>query len=327
MPLEVGAREVLDGGTGCFPSPAVPGSWKGTVCRHQPPAGSRASHLGGPLGGVLHHRLAEAIIHVGRHLPLRGAPGPLHTLAGLPAQRHCPRESSPGAGPGRRQHEGPCSPELLFSSRPAVRGAGLGDGRAALGNRRRSRWPRRAELFLGRCEQQRRAGPLRRGPSSTRSGRARSDASREGRALSLRSGRHRARWPRPRPRRASVYCRPRLPTAAASPRAAQLWPPAPIGARARLLPARPPRSWQLSASSVQAGGRARRTRRAGRGSPAGARPRAERAAPPSVCRAATALLFPASSFSCASAVARAALQGGSGLRGLLLCAATMVRSE
>lgn len=39
------------------------------------------------------------------------------------------------------------------------------------------------------------------------------------------------------------------------------------------------------------------------------------------------LLFPASSFSCASAAAGAALQGGSGLRGLLLCAATMVRSE
>lgn len=286
------------------PAQQCRGPWKGADCRYQPSAVSRASHLGGPLGGVLHHRLAKAIIHVGRHLPLRGAPGPLHTLAGLPAQRHCPRESSPGAGPGPRQREGPCSPELLSSSRPAVRGAGLGDGRAALGNRRRSRWPRRAELFLGRCKQQRRAGPLRRGPSSTRSGRARSDASREGRALSLRSGRHRARWPRPPPRRASVYCRPRLPTAAASPRAAQLPPPAPIGARARLLPARPPRSWQLSASSVQAGGRARR---AGRGSPAGARPRSERAAPPSVCRAATALLFPASSFSSASAAARAAL--------------------
>lgn len=91
MPLEVGAGEVLDGGLGCFLGTGVPGHWKGAVSRHQPPAASGASHLGGPLGGVLHHRLAEAIIHVGRHLPLRGAPGPLHTLAGLPAQRHCPR--------------------------------------------------------------------------------------------------------------------------------------------------------------------------------------------------------------------------------------------
>lgn len=79
-----------------------------------PTAGGGASHLGGPLGGVLHHRLAEAIIHVGRHLPLRGAPGPLHTLAGLPAQRHCPRQSSPGAGPGRRQHEGSVQPRAAL---------------------------------------------------------------------------------------------------------------------------------------------------------------------------------------------------------------------
>lgn len=59
----------------------------------------------------------------------------------------------------------------------------------------------------------------------------------------------------------------------------------------------------------------------GREAESGARSPAERL--PSRDR----LLFPASSFSCASAAARAALQGGSGLRGLLLCAATMVRSE
>jgi hypothetical protein len=43
----------------------------------------RASHLGGPLRGILHHRLAEAVIHVGRHLPSRAGPGPLRTVVGL----------------------------------------------------------------------------------------------------------------------------------------------------------------------------------------------------------------------------------------------------
>lgn len=46
------------------------------------------SHLGGPFGRVLHHRLAEAVIHVGRHLPPRPGPGPLRALGRLlPAQR------------------------------------------------------------------------------------------------------------------------------------------------------------------------------------------------------------------------------------------------
>lgn len=46
------------------------------------------SHLGGPLRGVLHHRLAEAVIHVGSHLNPRAGPEPLRTLVGLlPAQR------------------------------------------------------------------------------------------------------------------------------------------------------------------------------------------------------------------------------------------------
>lgn len=51
-------------------------------------ARSRRSHLGGPLRGVLHHRLAEAVIHVGSHLNPRAGPEPLRTPVGLvPAQR------------------------------------------------------------------------------------------------------------------------------------------------------------------------------------------------------------------------------------------------
>lgn len=165
----------------------------------------------------------------------------------------------------------------------------------------RPRWPRRAELFLGRCKR-RRAGPPRRGPSSTRSGRARSDASRvwraarEGRALSLESPAQ--VWAAPSPLLSATVAAPRLRLLSAAPpdcccipagRAAPAGRPhrRPSAAAPR---ARPPRSWQLCAASVQPeGGRARR---AGRGSPAGARPRAERAAPPSVWRAATASSSP-----------------------------------
>lgn len=125
MPLEVGAGKVLDGENGMLPlAKECRGTGRAQSADTNPTAGGGVSHLGGPLGGVLHHRLAEAIIHVGRHLPLRGAPGPLQTLAGLPAQRHCPRQTSPGAGPGRRQHDGSVQPRaalLLAACCPQTR--------------------------------------------------------------------------------------------------------------------------------------------------------------------------------------------------------------
>lgn len=91
----------------------------------------RGSHLRGPLRGVLHHGLAEAVIHVGRHLPPPAGPGPgpgpgpLRTLAGLlPAQRsrrlrpaRSARRPGPigqtrgGAGPAAGGSAGPCVPE------------------------------------------------------------------------------------------------------------------------------------------------------------------------------------------------------------------------
>lgn len=110
------------------------------------------SHLGGPLRGVLHHRLAEAVIHVGSHLSPRPGPGPLRTRVGLlPAQRSRCLRPARSARPAAR-------PRLISQTAAAAgpvggrlggaRGPGARDGRAGdlAGERGRARGAGGAQL-------------------------------------------------------------------------------------------------------------------------------------------------------------------------------------
>lgn len=129
----------------------------------------RGSHLGGPFGRVLHHRLAEAVIHVGRHLPPRPGPGPLRALGRLlPAQRRrrCrrlrparsarPPASGQPAKPRRRRPGG------------GAPGAQRGGGREARGSPRRPAAGSSCFLRLLRFLCAARSGRLPPGPGSTR---------------------------------------------------------------------------------------------------------------------------------------------------------------
>lgn len=209
---------------GCFPSRGVPGHWKGTVCRHQSHGGWRRVSPGGssrrgsssPLGGNYYPRRTPSP-PAGRtgtapHTPRPPGPAPL-------PEANQPRRGA-GAQTARRVRAAPSCP--LSSSRLAVRRLGLSDCPAALRNGRGSRWPRRAELFLGRCKR-RRAEPLRRGPGSTRSGRARSDASRvlarrsRGRATALSLVSPAQVWAPPSPLASAAVAAPRLRLLSAAP--------------------------------------------------------------------------------------------------------------
>lgn len=278
------------GEMGCFPSRGVPGHWKGAVCRHQPHGGWRRVSPGGssrrgsssPLGGSYYPRRTPSppAGRTGTAPHTRRPPGP----APLPEAKQ-PRRGA-GAQTARRVGAAPsCPPPRGLLSVDS----GLSDCPAALRNGRGSRWPRRAELFLGRCKR-RRAEPLRRGPGSTLSGRARSDASRLLARLS--------RGPRAEPGEPGSGLG--ATETAGLGRRGRAAPPSTVGRASRLLlhprgprsSGRPPPSAPERGCSPRGpralgnferrpcGGRARRARR---GSPAGARPRAERAAPPSVC--------------------------------------------
>lgn len=106
------------------------GTGKGAAGEAQIQPSPGGSHLGGPLGGVLHHRLAEAVIHVGRHLPQWARPGPLRTLVGLlPAQRSlCLRPARSARLPARPRlisqtaaAAGPTGGRLRWARRPGAR--------------------------------------------------------------------------------------------------------------------------------------------------------------------------------------------------------------
>lgn len=119
------------------------GTGKGAAGEAQIQLSPGGSHLGGPLGGVLHNRLAEAVIHVGRHLPPWTRPGLLRTLVGLlPAQRsRClrpvrsarpparpPEANKPnrGGGSGGRAYGGG-GWGLCWAPRPGARDRRAGD--------------------------------------------------------------------------------------------------------------------------------------------------------------------------------------------------------
>lgn len=78
--------------------------------------GRRAAHLRRPLGRVLHHRLAEAVVHVGRHGP-RAAPSRAPRLRAPPGRLLA---GDAGAGP-RAGNSGRAGPRGRPASRSASR--------------------------------------------------------------------------------------------------------------------------------------------------------------------------------------------------------------
>lgn len=222
--------------------------------------GEGGPHLRGALSRVLHHRLAEAVIHVGRH-----GRGPRR------------RSSPPARSPVRRSLG-------LGTEAAGPRAAGLRGGHGA------GRGPAGRSASAAGSAAGRRSGP---------------DAAERARC----GGRRRSWSPAVGPGRA-----PRL----------LLHPPGPRRCRrasahgrrpgsARAAPARLSELRSRPAEREGVRGRERVRRRA-------RRPRAcgKRRLPSSSS---------ASSSARAAAAARAAPQGGSGLQGLLLCAATMVSAE
>lgn len=124
------------------------------------------SHLGGPLGGVLHHRLAEAVIHVGRHCPPRAGPAPLGALVSLlpPQRSRCLRPARSTRPPKAKK---PNRGDGGGGARGGVASLGPAAGRVPAGTRRPGtpllpplarRWS--GEGFLAR--------PIPSGPGSTR---------------------------------------------------------------------------------------------------------------------------------------------------------------
>lgn len=131
------------------------GTGKGAAGEAQIQLSPGGSHLGGPLGGVLHNRLAEAVIHVGRHLPPVGSAG---------AAPH-PRRPPPGPA---QPLPPPCALRPPEANKPN-RGGGSG-GRAYGGGRGGFAGPRGPERGTGAQETRQESEAAGRGLAARGSG-------------------------------------------------------------------------------------------------------------------------------------------------------------